>query len=605
MSLISNDDQKNKDKHFFGAWPREIQLSEDNNKKDMCNTDDNSNVEICNRNLNQYHYNRAMRSRFQRVTSLELIPEYPLQEPATNVNRFNTGTLCRRKIRGTENTSNVLSRGVRRMIFFIPSLLLQLILSIIRYILYIPLSIAAPSFWLSALLWILWKILRVPINLFRCFTSSGERNGTPSISTSSSNKKKRTILISCGSTIQTLHLARNFYSSGTRVVVFEFEGLFGLARFSQAVDKFYVVPRPTVNNPNSYINALCHIVRKEQPSVYIPVCGTSPAYYDALAKPHLELLGCASFIPGIQETLVLDDCMKFFQKCSSYDIPLPPHSILHSLEDLQHLYTNGFVSNFRNILIAAGMQGLLERYKYILPNNNRELKFNHDVSEQNPWLLVRDLPGDHYITCTTVKDSRVVANVTCKVEYGTQNLIPIASVDPRRRSWKGFSNEKAEEEEVENWIRTFFAKVRFQRNINGHISFRLVRCQSNKQLLPLGIRLGVSLPYICYNRSHAQILCRTIKCVHMMQLSLSQEEESVLALLSASWKWSSSSENNNTTTVALDKREALFVYWDPLPYCAFYHFQLPLESVKAFLQNRNRQSKNKAAAPAHIALPVH
>lgn len=51
----------------------------------------------------------------------------------------------------------------------------------------------------------------------------------------------------------------------------------------------------------------------------------------------------------------------------------------------------------------------------------------------------------------------------------------------------------------------------------------------------------------------------------------------------------------------LDKREALFVFWDPLPYCAYYHFQLPLKSVKTFLQKRTSVKKmaNTTATPAH------
>jgi len=390
---------------------------------------------------------------------------------------------------------------------------------------------------------------------------------------------KRTILISGGSTIQTLHLARNLYSSGARVVVFDFDGLFNLARFSTAVAKFYIVPKPTPHNVDKYINSICHIVKKEKPSVYIPVCATSPAYYDALAKPHLELLGCASFIPGLQETIALDDCLRFYQKCSSQNIPTPQHSVLSSSSDLWHLYDTGFISGFRNILMAVGIQGLLERYKYILPSIRRDFKFNHDINEQQQWMVVKDQPGYHYVTCTTVKESRVVANVSCKVEHDTNNLLPVIADNT--------SNQQSDAILIENWLRTFFATVHFQRPINGHISFRLVKSKSTGQLLPLGVRVGVSLPYICYNRSHAQILCRTIKCVHKKHLSLNNfNDNSSLTAFSNSLSWSKLEKSSG-----LDKREALFAYWDPLPYSAYYHFQLPLESVKTFLQKRRQTIK--------------
>jgi len=391
----------------------------------------------------------------------------------------------------------------------------------------------------------------------------------------------------------------NFYGSGARVVVFEFEGLFGLARFSTSVDKFYVVPKPSSSNADQYIAALCHIVRKERPTVYVPVCATSPAYYDSLAKPHLELLGCASFVPGVQETQQLDDCLQLFQRCEAQGITLPPHTMITAQEQLQQLYDQGFAGGYRHIFMAGGMQGVMERHKYILPNRRVELpKFQqHEISERQPWLVVRDQPGyHHYVTCTTVKDSRVVANVSCRVEHHTKNLIPLSRRD--------------DEAQIELWLRTFFAKVRFQRAINGHISFRLVKSPAHAgQFIPLGVRLGVALPYICHNRSHAQLLCRAIKCmcIHRKPNPAEQEDEST-------WSWSWSTLERNSSTAALDKREALFAYWDPLPYCAYYHFQLPLASVKLFLQRRNQnphpntnphRSETKSLSAMRITASVH
>jgi len=528
---------------------------------------------------------QATRSKFRRINSLDLIPEHPSQseeeedkDAQTPHKHFVTlrrqrtadGSLLRSQFQ--TQTPPQPNFGTRVLLFG-PQLLMRLVLTILRYVLYIPLSIAAPSFWLSALLWIFWKLLRVPIALVKWLLSGEEELG--------SVQRQKTILLSCGSTIQTLHLARNFYGSGARVVVFEFEGLFGLARFSTAVDKFYVVPRPTSSNPDQYIAALCHIVKKERPSVYIPVCATSPAYYDSLARPHLEVLGCASFIPGVQETLQLDDCLQLFQRCEQQQMALPAHVVLTAPRQLQQIYESGFVGSYRNILMAAGMQGVLERHKYILPNRRAELKLNqHEISERQPWLVVRDQPGyHHYVTCTTVKDSRVVANVSCRVEHHTKNLIPVPRDD---------------EAQIELWLRAFFAKVRFQRPINGHISFRLVKSPAHGgQFVPLGTRLGVALPYICHNRSHAQLLCRAMKCIHRRGLP---EDEM------PNWSWSAL--ERSTSTTALDKREALFAYWDPLPYCAYYHFQLPLENVKLFLQRRNRSTTTKSLSP-RITVPVH
>ncbi|XP_073818586.1 uncharacterized protein [Musca autumnalis] len=554
---------------------------------------------------------RYARSKFRRINSLDLIPEDPSQDESsgdedsvaikspTLLSRSNTGInqklLPKKDQQGQPTTAThipqTLTTRLHKILWFWPNLLMNIVVILLRCILYIPLSIAAPSFWLSALLWVFWKIIRIPVELFKWILNTDGGNSTQHGRglTQTTGAPKRTILISCGSTIQTLHLARNFYSSsGARVVVFEFEGHFGLARFSAAVDKFYTVPKPTPQNVDSYITALCHIVRKEKPSVYIPVCATSPAYYDAVAKPHLELLGCATFMTGVQETLILDDCLQFYQRCASQNIAVPPYVALSAAHELWELYEEGYISQFRHILLAVGMQGVLERFKYMLPRQWRDLRFTHEINERQKWLVVRDVPGEHYVTCTTIKSSQVVANVSCRVESDTKNLIPAATIDA---------------ELIDNWLKTFFAKVRLQRPINCHISFRLIKCQSTGQFLPLGIRLGVSLPYICHNRSHAQILCRTMKCVHMRPLNFTavgaEEDDntngSSLGYFGAQW---------SSETVALDKREALFAYWDPLPYCAYYHFQLPLESVKSFLQRR-RKTTPKVVTPANLSTKLH
>lgn len=158
-----------------------------------------------------------------------------------------------------------------RVILWLPLFLLSLAKTIIvgfLSILFRPLSFAAPTFWISAGLWLFWKMFEFPLTFVSYILPTQHyRNGEK-------QRTKRTIMISCGSTIQTLHLARDFYSAGARVIVFDYEGLFGLARFSTAVSKYYTVPKPTLDASQNYISALCRIVQKENISYYIPVCAT-------------------------------------------------------------------------------------------------------------------------------------------------------------------------------------------------------------------------------------------------------------------------------------------------------------------------------------------
>jgi hypothetical protein len=431
-----------------------------------------------------------------------------------------------------------------------------------------------PTFWLAIVLQIFWKLAALPIMSLKRFlvllnSSASERN-----------RRKRTILISCGSSIQCLHLARNFHLAGARVVVFDFQGLFQLSKFSTAVDKFYTIPKVTPYNVNDYISALCDIVAIEKPTLYVPVSSTSPAYYDTLARPHLELLGCKSFIPGAQEIMILDNILEILKNCEMNQIPTPHYRVVRSREDLINLYETGWFSNYRCNMTSIGFNGVIERNKINLPRNRQDLKFTHEISEEKPWIVLQEIPGNHYVTCTTVKESKVVANVTCFVTAGSQNFVPEMN------------------EDVDRWLENFFSKVRFPRPINGHFTFRFVKDDRTMELLPLGNRVGVSLPYICYTSVQSKILCKP--CPHFERKTSGpvvenrgwyRLPESIISV----FKSPSKKSLEKFIGTVVDKREALFVYYDPLPYFAYYHFQI-LKSITQFIKSRRNSCKH---------VPVH
>jgi hypothetical protein len=421
---------------------------------------------------------------------------------------------------------------------------------------------STPSFWFSILLWIFWKLISFPLAVVKhiliiLHTPAFERR-----------RKKRTVLISCGSTLQSLHLARNFHSAGARVVVFEFEGLFALARFSTAVDKFYTIPKVGAENVNIYINSLVDIIEKEKPGMFIPVAATSPAYFDSLAKPHIELAGCSKvFCPGAQEVSILDDIGEVLRKCENRNIPVPPYRILHSKEDLLRLYDSGFMNGFRTVLVSTGLNGIIERQKLILPTNKRDLKIPFEISEEKQWIVLRDVPGKHFVTCTTVKDSKVIANVTCSIDSETRNLIPEQNA------------------EIEKWLNEFFEKVRLMRSINGHLSFRFVKSEASGNLLTLGTRVGVTLSYLCYTGVQPRVVAKP--CPHFERRNSGPMTQPKIFLphsVAETLKKPSKQSIEKLVGNVLNKREALFVFSDPLPYIAYYHFQLPLQKVSNFLK---------------------
>lgn len=423
--------------------------------------------------------------------------------------------------------------------------------------------LALPSLWVSAWIWIFWKIFDVPLFLLKWCLSFLY---LPSLTLF---RKKRTVLISGGSTIQSLHLARNFYSAGARVVVCEIDGLFSLARFSTAVSKFYTLPKPSADNQRSYIRALCEIIEKEGAIFYVPTNVTSSAIYDAAAKPVLELMGCTVFCPSVKDVLIFDDILEVFQRCVDNGIPTPPYYPISSTSKLALLYQNGNLRANKFIMSKCGPYGTKEKYKMFLPPNLNELKVPGEINEQNPWVIVENQSGDVFVTCTTVKQNQVVANITCQLDKD-KSLKPVHRND------------------IELWLQNFFSKINSVKPISGHFTFRLVLTGGNV-ILPISCKVGVSLPYICYTSVHPKVLLKP--CKHFTRQSSGPLTTNKgrywmhRALLDAVQKPSVSSVTRLIGTV-LDKREVLFVYWDPLPYLAYYHMQLPLRNISQLLHRR-------------------
>ncbi|KAJ4443878.1 hypothetical protein ANN_05665 [Periplaneta americana] len=375
-----------------------------------------------------------------------------------------------------------------------------------------------------------------------------------------------------------VHLARNFHSAGARVVVCEVEGLFGLARFSAAVERFHRVPRPDAARPERYVQALCALAERERAALYVPVSAATPAHFDALAKPHLELLGCAVFCPSVREVALLDDALQALGLCAAAGLPTPAHHAVTSRDDLARLYASGAFRTGRHVLTSCR-----ERLEVALPNQRGDLRLPHEPSAERPWVALHDAPGRHFLTCTTVKDAQVVANVTCRVEPGAGGLVPV------------------EHAAVSAWLRTFFGKTRELRHVTGHVSFRFVEPAADV-VLPLGVRVGVSMPCICYTSVHPRIVWRP--CRHFSRQNSGPlvadagrywMHEAVLSTL----RHPSVEAVSRLIGTVLDKREALFALWDPLPYLAYYHLQLPFRNVLALVQARNGLQYRTMAAPVH------
>ncbi|XP_016837115.2 uncharacterized protein LOC107980645 [Nasonia vitripennis] len=425
--------------------------------------------------------------------------------------------------------------------------------------------VLAPALWLSCWLWLGWLLLRLPLAALRLAV----RLAFPRLAQRSQQQqqRRRCVLIGGGGSVQAVQLARNLSSAGARVLVCELEGPLGLARFSSACSRYFTLPRPGRGGATAadYVTALKAIVERERVGLYVPVSGGAAGYLDCLAKPHLELLGCECFGPGPRELAQLEDPLELLRRAREIGLPEPEHRVLGAglAEAAASLYEAGRLrAGGRQFALPAGPAGLRERGPELqLPLTLAE--FARQMAQQSPerragrWLVLRDPGGEHFVTCTTLRDSRLLANVTCRLDEERGGCL-VAEERP----------------EVERWLERFCARGLGPGLLSGHLSFRLAALEGQpEELVPLGCRVGLGLSYLGHTslqaRLHAKLLWSSARpCSRHQRLARRRDASG---------------------TRVLDQRQALFHYSDPLPYCIYCYLQLPFRRLVALLGARPSQ----------------
>lgn len=420
--------------------------------------------------------------------------------------------------------------------------------TLIRTLLGLPwinvLLLRIPSLWLGLWIRVAWKLVRIPLIASKlvlrlCFAKR-RHNGNA----------ERTVLINGGSTVQALHLARNFYLTGARVIVCEIDGCAELSSFSIAVDAYYTVPKPNEDNCIQYVDALRTIVERERVGYYVPTGTTVSSYYDAVAKSHLELLGCKCCTAGLDGVSVLNDLSEVFRKCEAEGLPVPKHLRVCSKEDIVKLYDNVSFRADKHFIVNVGLSGCKVRHCLQLPATRKSLTLPGPVSVDCPWLLVQNCPGSYYTTCTTVRDGRVIGNVSCNVRDGNAT-----------------TNEL-----VDNWVAHFVSALSL--SFDGILAFRIC-VTSSRNVIPLGCHVGVPIAYTSYASNLERILYPP--CTHHQPLSPEMEITDRYYATELAYETIVQLTTVHAITrlinTVIAKREMIFAYWDPLPYFAHYNLQ--------------------------------
>ncbi|XKL62746.1 hypothetical protein PGB90_002579 [Kerria lacca] len=520
------------------------------------------------------YFNSKSESSSGYVSSSSPTPSSPQSvSPPHTLKRSRTSSfrLINRRISTISNCSQISvpqepADKLTALIGWYPAFLIRIYLELIGMFVFVVLKhlpFIIPTLWFSVVCWVLSKMMMIPISIMKgilifIFMPASKRR-----------QRKQTVLISGGSSVQAVYLARHFYSAGARIIICEIEGNFQLARFSTAVQQYYTVPQPNDEHFHEYVNAIKSIVLKEKVTCFIPVSEKNTAYYDSLIKPYIEELGCECICPDVPDVLLLDDMLALMRQIEKEGMLAPPHYLVHSNSDLNRLYDLGTVKHEPHVMVKVGISGCKNHLKINLPPTRRRLKLTHQINDANPWLVVQNYDGDKYITCTTIRDTEIICNVTCKID-SLGGLVPVYKL------------------EIENWLSQFFSNLKASdRNIIGHMSFYFTTTRKNDKIFFTGCEVGVRKPYICYTSVQSRIVWKS--CQHFNRYTSGPVVDNsgiywlhkiVLKIL----EFPNLQSISNVINIVRGRQDALFVLWDPLPYCAFYYLQVPLNSVSVAIK---------------------
>ncbi|WIM89001.1 ATP-grasp enzyme [Candidatus Mycobacterium wuenschmannii] len=360
---------------------------------------------------------------------------------------------------------------------------------------------------------------------------------------------RRTVLITGGKMTKALQLARSFHRAGHRVILadtakYRFTG----HRFSKAVDAFYCIPEP---GGASYDSVLFDIVRYEAVDTVIPV--SSPAASVPDARAHYFLDGLCEVMHGAEDTVrMLDDKAEFSKVAVALGLRVPSWI---RVTDPQQILNFEFLEGRSYVLkrIAYSPVGRLDlpRLSRQTPQLNVALARWLPISAEDPWILQEFIAGREYCTHGTAIEGSLQVHV-CSESSASQ--LNYAMVD---------------RPEIRSWVERFVSGL----GVTGQFSFDFIEAAD-----------GEAYAIECNPRTHSAI---TTFHNHpgLAAAYLERGRPTITPLAGArptywiyheAWRLLTRRGRWATLRSILRGKDAIFAWWDPLPYFMVHHLQIPM-----------------------------
>ena len=363
-----------------------------------------------------------------------------------------------------------------------------------------------------------------------------------------SNGPRRTVLISGGKMTKALQLARSFHSAGHRVVLVESAKYrFTGHRFSRAVDAFHCVPEPTAPG---YAEALRDVAAAEGVDVFVPVSSPAGSLPDALAG---ELMPDSCDVVHVDSATVrmLDDKTEFSTTAAKLGLRVPDFI---RVTDPQQVVDFDFPPGRTYILkrIAYNPVGRMDLTPLSArtPERNAAFARSLPISADDPWILQQFVEGQEYCTHGTVRNGRLQVYGCCESSAFQINYAHV------------------EKPEIRSWVEKFVAAS----GLTGQASFDFIEGAD-----------GHAYAIECNPRTHSAI---TMFYDHPQVAAAYLDEGHPVIIPKPGarptywiyhelWRLLTQPGRAGRLATILRGTDAIFAWWDPVPFLAVHHLQIP------------------------------
>jgi hypothetical protein len=359
---------------------------------------------------------------------------------------------------------------------------------------------------------------------------------------------RRTVLISGGKMTKALQLARSFHAGGHRVILVESAKYrFTGHRFSRAVDAFHCVPEPTAPG---YAEALLDVVQRECVDVFVPVSSPVASLPDARARDLLDDV-CEVVHADAQMVRMLDDKAAFSKTAVALGLRVPNW---RRITDPRQVEEFDFPAGRDYILkrIAYNPVGRLDLtpLSSTTPERNSAFVRTLSISEDDPWILQEFIPGREYCTHGTVRQGRLQVYGCCESSASQLNYAMVDKPDIRA------------------WVDRFVDVL----GITGQVSFDFIQSAD-----------GLVYAIECNPRTHSaitmfhdhpQVAPAYLDDGHSV-ITPQADARPTYWIYHEIWRLLTQRDRLNRVATILRGKDAIFTWWDPVPYLMVHHLQIP------------------------------